>query len=263
MNDTLFSLTDEQAAERDAFVERILQSTAGAFDTFTLFIGQKLDFYRLLAEHGAMTSLELAVLSGMQERYVREWLEQQTVVGILAVENHEAPPAQRCFRLPMPHAEVLVDVDSLWDRLLAGSPLKRPLQIGKLLDSKGNNQMRRIEAEAPAFHGIHLTFCQEIRNPLLALKGRASAGGQAIDLRLQSHRWLNEFEKRGGRIFVEKVTVPRLDENGWLVGRFPPTVRLPVGTLPAARQEDRPCFPDRQRRPSHPTRDRCQRGCRW
>lgn len=42
MNETLFSLTDEQAVERDAFVERILQSTAGAFDTFTLFIGQKL-----------------------------------------------------------------------------------------------------------------------------------------------------------------------------------------------------------------------------
>ncbi len=68
------------------------------------------------------------------------------------------------------------------------------------------------ETEAPAFHGIYLTFCQEIRNPLLALKGRASAGGQAIDLRLQSHRWLNEFEKRGGRLFVEKVTVARLDE---------------------------------------------------
>jgi len=61
MTETLFSLTDEQAAERDAFVERILQSTAGAFDTFTLFIGQKLGFYRLLAEHGAMTSLELDV----------------------------------------------------------------------------------------------------------------------------------------------------------------------------------------------------------
>lgn len=112
MNETLFSLTDEQTAERDAFVERILQATAGAFDTFTLFIGQKFDFYRILAEYGPMTSIELAARSGTQERYVREWLEQQTVVGILAVENHEALPTQRCFRLPTPHAEVLVDVDS-------------------------------------------------------------------------------------------------------------------------------------------------------
>ena len=112
MSETLFPLTAEQAAERDAFVERILQSTAGAFDTFTLFIGHKLGFYRILAEHGAMTSLELAALSGMQERYVREWLEQQTVAGILAVENHEATSTQRCFRLPTSHAEVLVDVDS-------------------------------------------------------------------------------------------------------------------------------------------------------
>lgn len=112
MNETLFPLTDEQAAERDAFVERILQSVAGAFDTFTLFIGQKFGFYRILDEHGPMTSVELAARSGTQERYVREWLEQQTVVGILNVENHEAPPTQRCFRLPAPHTEVLVDVDS-------------------------------------------------------------------------------------------------------------------------------------------------------
>lgn len=68
------------------------------------------------------------------------------------------------------------------------------------------------EAEAPVFRGVHLTFSQEVRNPLLTLKGRASDAGQAIDLRLQSHRWLNEFEKRGGQLFIEKVTVERLDE---------------------------------------------------
>ncbi len=112
MNDTLFPLTDEQVTQRDAFVERILQSTAGAFDIFTLYIGHKLGFYRILAEHGPMTSEDMAALTGTHERYVREWLEQQTVVGILAVENHEAPPTQRCFRLPTPHAEVLADMDS-------------------------------------------------------------------------------------------------------------------------------------------------------
>ena len=112
MNETLFPLTDEQAVERDAFVERILQATAGAFDIFTLFIGQEFGFYRILAEYGPMTSVELAARSDTQERYVREWLEQQTVVGILSVENHKVSPTQRCFRLPTPHAEVLVDVDS-------------------------------------------------------------------------------------------------------------------------------------------------------
>jgi glycine/D-amino acid oxidase-like deaminating enzyme len=67
------------------------------------------------------------------------------------------------------------------------------------------------EAEAPAFRGVHLTFCQEVRNPLLTLKGRASAEGLAIDLRLQSHRWLKENENRGGHLINEKVTNERLD----------------------------------------------------
>jgi ubiquinone/menaquinone biosynthesis C-methylase UbiE len=108
----VFPLTDEQVEQRDNFVERILQATAGAFDIFTLYIGYELGFYRTLAEHGPMTSVDLAALTGTQERYVREWLEQQTVVGIINVGNHEAPPTQRCFQLPAAHAEVLVDVDS-------------------------------------------------------------------------------------------------------------------------------------------------------
>ena len=61
------------------------------------------------------------------------------------------------------------------------------------------------EAEVPVFRGVHLTFSQEVRNPLLTLKGRASADGQAIDLRLQSHRWFNEFEQRGGQLFKDQI----------------------------------------------------------
>lgn len=112
MDDTLFPLTEIQTAERDTFVERILQATAGAFDIFTLYIGYKLGFYRTLAKHGPLNSVDLAALTGTHERYVREWLEQQTVAGILQVENHHAAPTQRCFRLPTPHAEVLTNENS-------------------------------------------------------------------------------------------------------------------------------------------------------
>jgi 2-polyprenyl-3-methyl-5-hydroxy-6-metoxy-1,4-benzoquinol methylase len=44
---------------------------------------------------------------------VREWLEQQTVAGILQVENAERDAKARRFRLPAGHAEALVDRDSL------------------------------------------------------------------------------------------------------------------------------------------------------
>jgi hypothetical protein len=98
--------------ERDALVERLLASTGGTFDIFTIYIGGRLGFYRSLAEDGPATSGELAARSGTYERYVREWLEQQTVAGILKVEDETAAAASRRYRLPAGHKEVLVDRDS-------------------------------------------------------------------------------------------------------------------------------------------------------
>jgi SAM-dependent methyltransferase len=106
-------LPESSAKERDAFVERLLASTAGAFDIFTIYIGDRLGFYRSLAEHGAATAAELAARTGAYERYVREWMEQQTVAGILGVEDETAAAGARRYRLPAGHKEVLVDRDSL------------------------------------------------------------------------------------------------------------------------------------------------------
>jgi SAM-dependent methyltransferase len=99
--------------ERDRFVERLLASTAGAFDIFTIYLGERLGFYRSLSELGPATSEELAARTGAYERYVREWLEQQTVAGILRVEDEAVPARARRYWLPAGHREVLVDRDSL------------------------------------------------------------------------------------------------------------------------------------------------------
>lgn len=67
---------------------------------------------------------------------------------------------------------------------------------------------------APTIEGIHLTFCpaEDPKNQLLTLAGRLSKPALAIDLRLQSATWLQAFGERGGRVVVETVTVPRLEE---------------------------------------------------
>jgi hypothetical protein len=44
---------------------------------------------------------------------VREWLEQQTVAGILEVEDEKLGANERRFRLPPGHAEPLIDCSSL------------------------------------------------------------------------------------------------------------------------------------------------------
>lgn len=100
------------AQQKEAFVERLLKSASGTIDIFTIYIGDRLGFYRALAESG-LTSVELAVRTGTQERYVREWLEQQTVAGILEVQNQDVSPLVRRYRLPAGHIEVLTDRDSL------------------------------------------------------------------------------------------------------------------------------------------------------
>jgi len=106
------SLTEEQAAQRDAFVERFLASAGGAFDIFTIYLGHKLGLYQALAECESLTPGKLAAKTGTHPRYIREWLEQQTVTGILQVENPEANEDSRRFSLPPAHIEVLTDVDS-------------------------------------------------------------------------------------------------------------------------------------------------------
>lgn len=72
--------------------------------------------------------------------------------------------------------------------------------------------MNFCETLAPAGEGIDLMFCPQPGNQLLTLKGRFSQPFRAIDVRLQSHRWMNEFEARCGKLVIEAVTLARLDE---------------------------------------------------
>jgi 2-polyprenyl-3-methyl-5-hydroxy-6-metoxy-1,4-benzoquinol methylase len=121
---------DAISEQRDKFVERLLQSTSGVFDVFSIYIGHRLGFYDALAKRGVLTSEELASHTKTNERCAREWLEQQTVAGILEVEDETAEATARRFSLPPGHAEVLVDRWSLnylspLVRLVAGAV--RPL----------------------------------------------------------------------------------------------------------------------------------------
>ncbi len=99
--------------ERDAFLERLLESAGGLFEIFTVYIGDRLNLYRALAEHGPLTSTQLATATNTQERYIREWLEQQTVTGVLQVEDATLPTLERRFIIPPSRVEVLVEQDSL------------------------------------------------------------------------------------------------------------------------------------------------------
>jgi 2-polyprenyl-3-methyl-5-hydroxy-6-metoxy-1,4-benzoquinol methylase len=100
----------EAAQRRDALVERLFMDAIGAFDLFSVYVGDALGLYRALAERGPLTSPELADAAGVHERYAREWLEQQAASDLLTVD--EAGDERR-FRLPEGHDEALLDASSL------------------------------------------------------------------------------------------------------------------------------------------------------
>jgi len=100
-------------ASPDELVARIFDSILGTLELFCLYVGDQLGFYRVLHERGPATAPELSSRAGTNERYTREWLEQQASAGILQVDNPQANPNERRFRLPEGYSAVLTEGDSL------------------------------------------------------------------------------------------------------------------------------------------------------
>ncbi len=92
--------------DADRFAERMLTAALGAVDLLAVHLGDRMGWYRALAEHGPADPAELVARAGGAPRYAREWLEQQAAAGILTHLDGR-------FALPAGVAEVLTDRDSL------------------------------------------------------------------------------------------------------------------------------------------------------
>jgi hypothetical protein len=123
----------EATERRDALVERLFANAIGAFDLFSVYLGDVLGFYRALADKGPLSSVGLADVAGVHERYAREWLEQQAASGLLEVDSGED---MRRFRLPAGHDEALLDVSSLnYIAPMARAVLASIRPVDKVLDA--------------------------------------------------------------------------------------------------------------------------------
>ncbi|MGH2450139.1 MAG: methyltransferase domain-containing protein, partial [Candidatus Limnocylindria bacterium] len=101
------------AQTAEGLAERLGGAALGAYELLTVYLGHKLGLYRALADRGDAAAADLATATGTNERYAREWLEQQAVAGILEVDDAEAAPEERRYRIPRGHDEVLLDPESL------------------------------------------------------------------------------------------------------------------------------------------------------
>lgn len=96
-----------------ALAEQIFAALTGTLELAALYLGDRLGLYAALADAGTATTTELAGRTGTDERYLREWLEQQSAAGILVCEDPSAPAADRRFAVPAGHDAALLDPDSL------------------------------------------------------------------------------------------------------------------------------------------------------
>lgn len=94
-------------AATEAFVGQVVNDVAASLSGVMTSLGNKLGLYAAMAKAGPMSSEELADKTALTERYVREWLNNQTAGGYV----HYHADTQR-YELPDEHIPVLADPDS-------------------------------------------------------------------------------------------------------------------------------------------------------
>ncbi len=105
-------VTDADEREVEDFAGRLFGACLATMELANVELGIRLGLYEALAGAGPVAAPELAVRAGIAPRYAQEWLEQQTVAGVVEVDDPAKPADERRFELPNAHAHVLLDDDS-------------------------------------------------------------------------------------------------------------------------------------------------------
>jgi SAM-dependent methyltransferase len=102
---TIQQSIDEEKLQ--AFLGKVVTDLAAAYSAPLVLMGDRLGLYQAMASGKPVTSQELATRTGLHERYVREWLLNQTASGYV-----EYDPASGRYTLPPEHAIALIDTSS-------------------------------------------------------------------------------------------------------------------------------------------------------
>ncbi|HSS39432.1 MAG TPA: class I SAM-dependent methyltransferase [Polyangia bacterium] len=84
--------------------ERVVEDVGGAFTVGLAYLGDKLGLFAALAAHAPITSADLARRAGLDERYVREWLNAMVAAGYI-----EHQPEGATYAMTPEQAGVLAD----------------------------------------------------------------------------------------------------------------------------------------------------------
>ncbi|MFF0270410.1 class I SAM-dependent methyltransferase [Kribbella sp. NPDC004536] len=82
--------TDIPTAETEAagaLMGRMFGAALGAAELFTIYLGDVHGIYRAIDEAGPLTASELAERTGLDHRYLVEWLQSQAISGLLTISG--------------------------------------------------------------------------------------------------------------------------------------------------------------------------------
>ncbi|GIF73947.1 class I SAM-dependent methyltransferase [Asanoa siamensis] len=137
----------------EEFADRMFRSALGTAELLSVYLGDRLGWYRALAEGGPADAAALVERAGGTRRYAHEWLQQQASYGILTATGDGR------FALPAGAAEVLTDTGSLnylapLARTFAAAAIQLPALVAAYRDGGGvgwaayGTEMREAQADA-------------------------------------------------------------------------------------------------------------------
>jgi SAM-dependent methyltransferase len=179
------------SATPEDFAGRVLDAVLGAQAVQAAYLGDRLGWYRALADHGPLTSVQLAERTATDERYAREWLEHQAASAWVEVDDPGGAPTERRFSLPPAHAEALTDEDSLafvapFARMVGGLGVHLPELVEAYRSGDGigwhhlGDDAR--EAQAAANRPLFLQLLGELLAEVPDVHRRLSAGARVADV---------------------------------------------------------------------------------
>ena len=94
-------------AKLEAFMGQALGDLGAAISGLMVYLGDQLGLYKAMAGAGPVTPAALAATTGTDERYVREWLDNQAAGGYVTYDA-----TSRTYELPPEQTLALADEDS-------------------------------------------------------------------------------------------------------------------------------------------------------
>jgi 2-polyprenyl-3-methyl-5-hydroxy-6-metoxy-1,4-benzoquinol methylase len=86
--------TIEDTTTAEALAGRLFTAALGAAELFTVHLGQAHGLYRAVDDAGSTTAAELSRATGVELRYLVEWLQSQAISGLLTVDGPDVGSAR-------------------------------------------------------------------------------------------------------------------------------------------------------------------------